>query len=323
VKRRLIRLGFVALVASFFLLNVVAYFHAWRMTHFLSSGKRTVSPEKLSITGEMVTLLRGVDVPKPLVHPAGTEFPQPARTVRFVARDGVKLEAWDIPSAAPAVGVVVMFHGYAVSRSSLLGEARVLHDLGWRTVPVDFRGSGGSDGSVTTLGWREAEDVAAAASWAGREWPQSRLMLYGVSMGAVAVLRAMATENVRPRAVILECPFDMLLTTVRHRYRVMGLPAFPFAEFLVLWGGFQHGFNAFRLNPTDYASSVTCPALVLDGESDPFVRPAEARRVAAAMRGPTECHIFLDGGHGGYWRDMPEEYRKTVTDWLATVPTHQ
>ena len=68
-------------------------------------------------------------------------FPQPARTVSFVTRDDLNLGAWDIPAEAQR-GLVVMFHGYAVLRSALLGSARVLHELGWRTVLVDHRGSG-------------------------------------------------------------------------------------------------------------------------------------------------------------------------------------
>jgi hypothetical protein len=321
VKRRLLRFGLIAFVL-FVALNVVAYRHAWRMTHFLPAGRRTASPEKLSLLGKMRTLVLGVDIPKPPVSPVTFDLPQPARTVHFTARDGVNLAAWDIP-APREHGVAILFHGYAVSRSKSFGEARLLHELGWRTVLVDFRGSGESDGVVTTLGWKESEDVAAAARWTRQEWPESRVLLYGVSMGGAAVLRAMATENVRPDALILECPFDRLLTTVGHRYHAMGLPAFPFAELLVFWGGAQHGFNAFRLNPVEYAGSVTCPALVLDGEQDPWVKPAEARRVASAMRGPTECHLFPGGGHGGYWRDAADEYRRTVSDWLAAVRANQ
>jgi dipeptidyl aminopeptidase/acylaminoacyl peptidase len=318
VKRRLIRIVVVAF-ALFIALNVVAYRHAWRMTHFVPTGTRTQSPEKLSVFGKLVTLVRGVKVPKPELSEVRAEFPQPARTVSFVTQDGMKLEAWDIP-ASDEKGVAVMFHGYAVSRSALLGEARVLHELGWRTVLVDFRGSGGSDGLVTTLGWREAMDVTAAVDWARHEWPEAHVLLYGQSMGAVAVLRAIATEGVKADGIVLACPFDTLVHTVAHRYHAMGLPWFPFTQLLVLWGGVQHGFNGFAHNPAVYARAVRCPALVLDGERDPWVRPDEVQRVAAAIRGPTQCHIFVGGGHEGYWRDVPDEYRKTLGEWLTALP---
>ena len=321
VRRRLVALCIVAVVL-FAALNVVAYRHAWRMTHFVATGSRTESPQKLSVLGKLVVLFQGVEIRKPTVSVVPAKSPQPSRTVNFVTRDGVKLEAWDIP-ATPEQGVAVMFHGYAVSRQALLGEAGVLHELGWRTVLVDFRGSGGSEGWVTTLGWNEAEDVAAAAKWARHEWPSARILLSGQSMGAAAELRAMATKGVTADGIVAECPFDRFLTTVGRRYHRMGLPAFPFAELLVFWGGVQIGFNAFEHNPVTYASAVTCPALVLGGEHDPWVRPDETRRVASAVRGRTECIIFENGGHCGFWRDVPAEYRKILGEWLATIPANR
>jgi alpha-beta hydrolase superfamily lysophospholipase len=318
VKRRLVRIVVVLLCALFVALNVAAFFHAWRMTHFLAAGRRTDSPLKLGVIGKIEALATGVRLPRPKCDPVGPEDPQPSRTVHFTARDGVRLEAWDIPAETNRV-VAVLFHGHVSAKSGMLGEARVLHELGVRTILVDFRGSGGSEGMVTTLGWDEARDVAAATAWARQEWPERPLILYGTSMGAAAVLRAVAVEDVRPDGIVLECPFDNLLRTIGHRYHAMNLPAFPFAEMLVFWGGVQHGFNAFRHNPAEYATSVTCPALVLDGEHDPWVWPVEARRVAGAMRGPTECHIFQNGGHGGYWADMPDEYRRTVSEWMTAA----
>jgi len=290
------------------------------MTHFVAVGTRTATPGKLSALGKIKTLIVGVEIPRPVVDAVKAGFPQPSRTVRFVARDGVNLAAWDIPSATQTEqGVAVMFHGYAVSRSSLLGDARVLHELGWRTVLVDFRGSGDSDGSSTTLGWREARDVAAAMTWARHEWPGETLIAYGQSMGGAAVLRAVATEGVTSDGIVVEAPFDTLLTTIGHRYGAMGLPSFPFAQLLVLWGGVQNGFNAFALNPVDYAAAVNCPALVLGGGHDPWVKPAEVRRVSAAMRGPTQCYVFENGRHCGFWRDVPDEYRQVVGEWTRNI----
>jgi alpha-beta hydrolase superfamily lysophospholipase len=138
-------------------------------------------------------------------------------------------------------------------------------------------------------------------------------------MGGAAVLRAMATEDARPDGIVVEAPFDTLLTTIGHRYHAMGLPSFPFAPLLVLWGGAQDGFNAFALNPVDYAVAVNCPALVLAGENDPWVKPEEARRVAASMRGPTQCHIFANGRHCGFWSDVPGEYRRVVGEWVEKI----
>jgi uncharacterized protein len=293
-------------------MNLVAYRHAWRMTHFVAAGNRTASPQQLSVLGKLAVLVRGVEVPKPANDAASSN-----RVIRVTTRDHVGI-ALEVLPAATNDTVVLLFPGYATCRSVMRGEARCLQELGVRCVLVDFRGTGDADGAVTTLGCREALDVAAAFQWARREWPDAKVVLYGSSMGAVAILHAIATEAVRPQGIILESPFDKLLTTVGHRYHTMGLPAFPFAHLLVLWGGAQHGFNAFAFQPVKDARSVHCPALVFGGEHDAWVRPAEARRVADAISDSVTCQIFAAGGHCGYSKSCPVEYRSILKDWFRT-----
>jgi len=125
----------------------------------------------------------------------------------------------------------------------------------------------------------EAEDVAAAVRHAQEHLSYSKLILYGQSMGAAAVLRAVHNCGARPDAIIVEAVFDKMLNTVGHRFGAMGLPAFPGAQLLVFWGGIQAGFNGFAHNPVDYAAGVRCPILFLHGDDDPRARLEEARRV--------------------------------------------
>lgn len=291
----------------FVLLNASAYRHAYLMTHYSDARTGTRAPQELSMWERASVLLTGVTVPRPVnkVVPVGVEY----RTVRIEGR----LEAWEIAGDGETV---VMFPGHASAKSSLLTQAKLFRELGMRCVLVDFRGCGGSDGDVCTVGWDESKDVAAAVTWARQEHPGGRIILYGSSMGAAAILRAMATDDVQADGVILECPFDRFLTTVGHRYHAMRLPAFPFAQLLVFWGGVQHGFNAFAFNPIEYAGKVQVPALVMDGEFDLWVSPAEARSVAAAMRGDTTVQIFQGGGHGAYIQAFLQQYRQTVGEWV-------
>ena len=43
-------------------------------------------------------------------------------------------------------------------------DADRLHDLGYACFLVDFRGSGGSSGDATTIGYREADDVVRSVA---------------------------------------------------------------------------------------------------------------------------------------------------------------
>jgi pimeloyl-ACP methyl ester carboxylesterase len=205
--------------------------------------------------------------------------------------------------------IVVLFHGYAASKSALLSAALAFRDLGYATLLVDFYGSGGSSGSGTTIGVREADDVAAAAAYVQRTWPDRRIVLYGISMGGAAVLRAIAANGVKPDAVIIEATFDRLLNAGKNRFNSMGLPGSPFAELLLFWGSVQQGFNFFSHNAIAYARSVNCPVLVLHGEKDERTTVEQARGVAFAMGAKARFIAYADVPHipivdarGGDWK---------------------
>jgi alpha-beta hydrolase superfamily lysophospholipase len=312
--RRKRKLG-VCLGALFLLPNVVAFMHAYRMTHYDPDGAAFVKPESLSWPTKVRLLLTGRSPARP--ENAGTpqDFELPFTVHRFASAPDVELEAWHIPHP-DARGLVLFFPGYGSAKSGLLPEAQVFHDLGYAAFLVDFRGCGGSSGNVTSLGMHEAADVGHALDYARAHWPGLPMVLYGRSMGSAAVLRAVARNGVRPDALIVECPFDRLSTTVAHRFSAMGVPSFPGATLLVFWGGLQQGANAFAHNPVEYAAAVTCPALLLHGGQDPRVKPEEARSVYEAFAGPKQFELFKDAGHESYL-GSPEQWRRTVAGFLG------
>lgn len=309
--RRSLLLG---LILCGLLVNLWAYNHAHAMTHYRPARRRTRPPGKLTRWQKLRVIATGISLPRPVnrVTPR-----VPYETHRFETADGLRLEAWHIPARA-ARGLVLLFHGYADSKAALLPEARSFRDLGWSTLLVDFRGSGGSTGRVTTIGYRESADVAAAVRFARERLGVSRPVLFGQSMGSAAILRAVGHDGVSAGQVILEMPFDELLTTVGNRFEMMGLPVFPGAHLLVFWGGAQHGYWGFDHAPVDYAASVTCPALVLNGTADRRARPADVRRVFDRLAGQKRL-VWFDGvAHAKLSAADPARWSSSVRAFLSS-----
>src|SRR5205085_2544044 len=160
------------------------------------------------------------------------------------------------------------------------------------------------------------EDVAAAVRYASAHFPHREVVLYGQSMGAAAILRAVNSCGVRPDAIIVEAVFDKMLNTVRHRFEAMGIPSFPSAELLVFWGGHQQGFNGFSHNPVQYAASVDCPILFLHATADPRAKIEEARRVFTAVPAQKRFQEFPEIGHAAAVVHFPVEWKDTVGRFL-------
>ena len=104
---------------------------------------------------------------------------------------------------------------------------------------VDYQGVGGSSGYTTTVGMREAEDVVVAVEALPSLQLPPPVIVYGVSMGSAAILKAIATQNLQPDAVILELPFARFIDAVRSRLRHHHIPSFPLAELLVFGGEYS------------------------------------------------------------------------------------
>jgi uncharacterized protein len=313
--RPLATLGLV-LLAVLVLLNLLAYRHAHAMTHYVPNGKPWKGrAESMSLMGKAKALCCGIDLGRPSQPGKPSDFGLVHEVHSFAGEVG-DLEAWFVPHCN-ARGVVLLFHGYTRSKASVLPEARAFHELGYACFLVDFRGCGGSAGDVTTIGYREAGDVVRAVAYVRRNWPGQPLILFGQSMGSAASLRALADLGVQADAAIFECPFDQLLSTIQARFRVIGAPAFPSAQLLVFWGGAQHGFNAFRHNPVDYASRVTCPVLLLHGQGDSRVSCPQIESIHSNLRGEKHLHVFAGLGHESYVAKRPDEWKGQVTAFLA------
>jgi alpha-beta hydrolase superfamily lysophospholipase len=214
---------------------------------------------------------------------------------------------------------VLLFHGFAGCKGQLLPEAEAFHAMGFSCFLVDFPGSGGSEGDVTTVGYREAEDVDLSVKYVREQWPGLPVVLFGRSMGSAAVLRALAVEGTRADAAVLECPFDRMLSAVEARFGLMGVPSFPAAQLLLFWGSVQLGFNGFRHNPTDYAAAVECPVLLLHGQNDLHVSVAQTEAIYRNFRGRKEQHTFPGLRHEPYLPKQPEEWKECVRQFVADI----
>ena len=304
------RLLWVLLIV-FILCNVVVYNHAYRFTHFSSTEtSKPKKPEELSLQEKLVALFKGVNVPKPKNH---LEPQLPYET--FYVQSHKKLEGWNTPREN-SKGVVVFFHGYISCKANTMPYAHAFQQKGYSTVQIDFMGHGGSEGLETTIGYKEGLDVKAAFEYARQEYPNQKVILHGSSMGAVAIMKSIEQYNIKPDKIILECPFGTMLETAKGRFEVMGLPATPLAHWLILFGGWQTGFDAFEHNPTDYARKIAMPTLLLSGAKDARVSKAEIDDIYRNLAGEKNV-IFMDSSaHQIYLTNDAVEWNKAVDLFL-------
>lgn len=307
---------------AFAALNVLAYNHAYAMMHFTAQGARTREPERLAGLAKFKVLLTGVSIPQPTSDISPSAIDPNCRVLFIGEPGGIRLAAWYCDRGRDTP-LVTLFHGYSAEKSSLIEEAKTFLALGASVLLVDFRGSGGSSESYTTIGVREADDVAAVVRYARENLRHSRLICFGQSMGAAAILRAVSQGGIRPDAVILEAVFDTMLNTVRNRFAAMHIPSFPSAQLLVLWGGWQWRFDGFHHNPVAYAKALQCPALFMHGADDPRATIAEGRRVFNAASGDKIFLPLPNTGHHSYVAAHRVEWTVAVEKLMKNAESNE
>jgi alpha-beta hydrolase superfamily lysophospholipase len=299
-------LGVVFVVA-----NAIAFFHAYKLTHFDPSAKeRTKSPGKLSFAQKLGVVFFGISNPRPRNStPPGV----PYETV--ILQSNRRIECWFIPAPASR-GTVILFHGYGGEKSGMLDKAEVFRGLGYSTLLADFMGAGGSEGDQTTIGFKEAAQVSSCTAYMKKRG-EGNIILFGTSLGAAAVMKALSDTSLPVSGVILECPFSTMLNAVRSRFTAVGVPSFPMAQLLLFWGGVQNGFNGFSHNPIAYAKSIKCPVLFFYGEKDAKVTRVETDAIFANLGGPKTLVTFPEAAHENYLLKYREEWSRQVGAFLA------
>ncbi|WP_375419141.1 alpha/beta hydrolase [uncultured Hymenobacter sp.] len=302
-----------ALAAMLALFAFIIFNQSYRFTHFDAEAVPATSGKPSGFTLAKYALL-GLPNSRPVDGPAPDTTYQ---NVRLTAADSTHLAAWYVP-VAQSRGTVALFHGYHSQRAGLNLEAVGFRRLGFSTLQVDFRGSGASDGNFSSVGYEEGQDVKAAYDWLARQQPAGEIYLYGMSMGAVSVLRGLSQHpQMQPAGLILECPFATILDASKGRLRSLKIPEEPLSHLIVFTGSLQNGFWGFSHDAVAYARAVRVPTLLQWGERDPRVTHAETDAIFAALQGPKQLVTYPTAQHESYARRDPARWQQAVAAFLS------
>ncbi|TGK50524.1 alpha/beta fold hydrolase [Leptospira kanakyensis] len=298
----------IILLITFFLNQV------YRFSHFTDKIGNTKKPEDFSILDLLKVFLIGIRIPKPVDHiRINNNY-----TSHFLEFRNIKLNYW-LSKNTKSPTIVILFHGYAVSKTQLFDESEFFISNGYSTVLVDFRGSGQSSESYTGMGTYESKDVFQIFNLFKHKYKNKKIILFGHSLGSVAILRAIYKYKIDPAAIILQAPFDSFLNTTRNRFRILKIPYFPFAEFLVLFGSVTLFTNLLAFNPYKYAKELNIPVLYLIGEKDNRVFLEDIQRIVYNTKSYKSLAIISKASHDYLYASNKQDWKKYIMEFLTNL----
>lgn len=297
------------------LANISAALYAYKFTHLCTGPVPDTRPSQ-NIFTQTWKLFVG-----PKIYKLNEEW-EPSfayRQVTLKTSKNISIDAW-YSSSDSAKGCVIFFHGITANKAFLVHEAARFKQWGYNILLVDLRAHGKSGGAVTSFGVKETEEVQKAFAFA-KEKGNNKIILYGVSMGAVVIIKAVAENKVQPAAIIADMPFASLQDHLKARARVLGFPSEPFAFLVTMWIGFERGYNGFNNNVVLYAKQVKCPVLLQWGERDRYVTKNETEKIYNSLGSLHKKLIIYPGAdHQSFLMIDPQTWEKEVGDFINALP---
>src|SRR5919108_5049333 len=233
--------------------------------------------------------------------------------VRFTTEDGVTLAGWLITAGRDTRAAVILLHGFTGHRLPELATFVPWLQPRYHVLQFDFRGHGGSDPGLVTLGSLERRDVAAAVRFVqGRGL--GPVALLGVSMGAATAI--LSAPEVPVAAVVADAAFADLHHPIANRMRELGYPLARLGSRAIVAAAALRARTWLR-SPLRAVSRITPRALlVIAPHGDRLIEWTQGRRLYEAAREPKELYIVEGAEHGASYAVAGTEYEQRVLRFL-------
>lgn len=244
---------------------------------------------------------------------------QPFEEKHIRSFDGLMLYARYL-SCGESKRTVILCHGW---RGTGLGDfggiIRYLYDeLKLNILLIDERSQGRSEGKYMTYGIKERFDIADWAKLMASEYPDCKLFLYGVSMGAASVLMTPTTDLPQNVAgLIADCgytsPDDIFRSTAKNAFH---LPPFPFVDLAELFAKVFAHFDFADCSAKQALSESTLPVIFFHGAADDFVPAYMSEENFNACAGEKQL-VKIDGAFHAtsYYIDF-EKYTSALRNFI-------
>ena len=243
----------------------------------------------------------------------------PAQTIEWTGAQGNKLSGWLIVRDKRNP-LIFLCHGYGKdsNRGRLLPLAKRMLENGYNVFMFNFRGHGGSEYSICSLGYKEAEDLRLAVETAVRDkWTDSpQIGIFGVSMGGYAAM-VVAKNNPTIKAIAVDSPFISVNTFLNDRIvTLLGMRFGPITGLANLFYDIYF-YNAPKqppIMPNDLSEKAVLfllPPLSLAGVD-------EARRIAASLNCRKSVEEVPTPRDGLIYGDEIQLYDETVVRFFRT-----
>ena len=227
----------------------------------------------------------------------------PHEDVRIMSKDAKILHGIVIEPDPDTTKTVILVHGYrGQGPSDFSAIWQYYKQKGYRTLVIDQRTHGQSEGLLITFGHKERYDLANWIEYVFATYGEDqKIVIHGVSMGAATVMLSAALPENQGRiaAVVADCGYFSPKQQFTHMFKNMKLPYFPLFHIANLVNKIICGYWFGELHCGKALAEIHTPVLLVHGEADDFVPTQCSKDNFAYANEPKTLYLIPGAPHAG------------------------
>lgn len=239
--------------------------------------------------------------------------------VYITSNDGYKLHALEIENPTPSSKWLIAMHGYRGEVIEISDYGYNFYLQGYNILLTEQRSTGESEGTYTTMGIKEQYDLLNWIDYIITKDKNSKIVLFGVSMGASSVM--LATGHELPSNVLVaiaDCGYTSVIDEFTYVLDYFAnLPKFPIVTSANAVCKLTLGFSLYDGNIIESVKKSTTPTLFIHGDADDFVPFYMLDELYSAHSGDKEKLIIEGAEHARSSSINPELYWQTVWEFVG------
>lgn len=244
-------------------------------------------------------------------------FEDNQKDIYTVSSDNLKLHAHIINNCSSNIYIIIA-HPYEGRGLYMKYFAYKFYDMGFNVVLIDLRTHGESEGKIYSLGYLEKLDILAWIKYIKNNFENSKIILYGISMGANAVMMCGSEDiNNDVKAIIEDSGFTTAKKQLKERldisYKIPFIPIIPLTSFMTK---IRLGFSFDDINIINAVSKSKVPILFIHGDKDSLVNPNMVHELYEACSSEKEKLIIKNGEHIKAVLSDEKLYWETVNNFI-------
>lgn len=244
-------------------------------------------------------------------------FKENKTTLNMESVTGVNLVGYEFINENSNLWAIVV-HGYTSKGEDMSLFAKKFYDMGFNVLVPDLLGHGKSGGNTISMGGIDSKDLIKWTDKISIKNDDTKILLFGVSMGAATVLNSLGKNPVNNVVAFIEDSGYVVLDELfsyqlKKMYNIPKILVIPASSFITSIRG-KYKFS--DVDATEGIKNTNLPGLILHGGKDDFVPVENAYLVYDLLNSNKEIKIFKDAIHVEAGFNEDDEYWNVVEDFV-------